>query len=264
MLKPATFALALSYNGEPFSGFARQKDPEIPTVQGELERALATVLRTETPVVCAGRTDAGVHALRQVVSFAIRAEVAAELDTTRFLRSLNALTPDAISVIELRRARPGFSARFDATEREYRYRICNRQAPPVFLSRYTCHIPQTLDKAAMEEASRALIGEHDFKSFCVAASAEGKSTVREVTAIDMLMHEPFGEPMFSLCIKGNAFLHSMVRTMVGTLLEVGMGAQPSTYPGEALAARNRAAAGPTAPAKGLSLHKVSYPKESWL
>jgi tRNA pseudouridine38-40 synthase len=261
----SSFALTVSYNGGGYAGFARQKDPRLSTIQETLEEALAIILGVAAvPTVCAGRTDAGVHARAQVVSFEVDCEQAAQLDGARFLHSVNALIPDSISATALRRARPGFSARFDALEREYRYRICNRSAPPLFSREFCCHIPRELNVAAMEHSAQALMGEHDFRSFSVTASSEGKKTVREIRQMDFLFYEAFGEPLITLRIIGNAFLHSMVRTIAGTLIEVGLGREDEDFVRAALIARKRAAAGPTAPARGLTLHDVSYPDDVWL
>jgi tRNA pseudouridine38-40 synthase len=255
----------LSYNGEAYSGFARQKNPAIRTIQEELERALRTATRLpEISTVCAGRTDAGVHACAQVVSFDLPDTIAADLDFRRLQKSLNALTDDDISVTAVRRARDGFSARHDAIEREYRYRVCARPAPPLFGKDYACHVPQTLDVSAMERASFPLLGEHDFRSFCVASSADAAPTVREVRAMDFLLYEAFGEPLVTIRVVGDSFLHAMVRIIVGTLLEVGLGREREDFALRALQACSRGAAGPTAPARGLTLHRVAYPEDVWI
>ena len=173
-----TLSLAVAYNGKPFSGFARQ--PGQLTVQGELEHALELLFRREVETTCAGRTDAGVHARAQVVSFDISPDELRDRTLESLARSMNALTHEAIVVRSVDERELGFSARFDATEREYRYFICVEPAPPIFLRDFSWHIPKPLDVEAMREASRALIGEHDFKSFCMAASAVGKPTCRNV------------------------------------------------------------------------------------
>ena len=253
------FALTVSYDGAPFSGFARQ--PGLDTVQGRIESALATVLREPVETVGAGRTDAGVHALGQVVSFATGAIVP---DTHALLRSLNALCGEGIVITGVRSAAHGFSARFDAEAREYRYRIVPGPVPPLFLAPVAWWIKHALDLGAMREAAEFLLGEHDFRSFCVAESARGQRTVRRMEAIDIFPEETLGEHSVIVRVVGNAFLHSMVRVIAGSLVEVGLGRHGPGWLGETLRARDRAAAGPTAPPHGLTLWHVSYPEECWL
>ena len=251
-----TVALTLSYHGAPFCGFARQ--PGLSTVQGELEAALRTLLRREVETTCAGRTDAGVHALGQVVSFELSPEEleARPLGTLR--RSLDALTPEAISVREARQAPQGFSARFDARSREYRYFLHLGAARPVFMRDFCWHLPEELDVEAMREGASLLIGEHDFKSFCKVASAEGRPTCRKVTEISIFPESAMGEELLVVKVVGNAFLHSMVRSIVGTLVAVGRGLREPAWVGQALAACDRRAAGETAPAQGLVFWRVEY------
>ncbi|MBR3689967.1 MAG: hypothetical protein IKL97_02550, partial [Eggerthellaceae bacterium] len=172
-----TLSVTVSYDGSPFSGFAKQ--PGQLTVQEELEYALSLLLRRDLDVVCSGRTDAGVHARAQVVSFDVDEEELRDRSLYSLRRSLNALTHDAISVHAVEQRPRGFSARFDAQRREYRYRICTDDVAPVFTSNFSWHVSQPLDVEAMERAAAYLIGEHDFKSFCMAASAVGKPTCRD-------------------------------------------------------------------------------------
>ena len=251
-----TVALLLSYNGAPFCGFARQ--PGLSTVQGELEDALRLLFRREVLTTCAGRTDAGVHALGQVVSFDLSQQ---ELDAhplPALRRSLDALTDEAISIREARQAPDGFSARFDAKSREYRYFLHTGRARPVFMRDFSWHLSDELDVGAMREGARHLLGEHDFKSFCRVSSAEGKPTCRNVQEISLQSQEVMGEDVLVVKVVGNAFLHSMVRTIVGTLVAVGRGLREPAWVAEALAACDRRAAGETAPAQGLVLWKVEY------
>lgn len=252
----ATFALQVAYDGAPFAGFARQ--PGQLTVQGELERALAVLLRREVPTVCAGRTDAGVHARAQVVSFdADVAELAGR--TARSLqRSLNALVDDRIAVPRVVAAPRGFSARFDAVEREYRYLLFDGPFRPVLFADRAWAVGKPLDVDAMAAAAAHLVGEHDFKSFCLAASAVGKPTTRFVREVAVERAELAGEPVVVVRVIGNAFLHSMVRTMVGTLVAVGLGRRAPEWVAEVLAARERSAAGENAPAEGLVFWRVAY------
>ena len=259
-----TVALTVAYNGAPFAGFARQAERSVTTVQGELEQALSLLYRREVKTACAGRTDAGVHALGQVVSF--------DLDDAEFRakplrslqRSMNALVDDAISISAAEERPFGFSARFDAHWREYRYHICTQSARPVLIAALAWHLGGVdLDLQAMNRGAAYLMGEHDFKSFCMAASArmieeDGRSTCRNVIACDVYPETLAGTPVVTVRVVGNAFLHSMVRTIVGTLVEVGRGKREPSWVGEVLAARDRSAAGQNAPAAGLTFWRVGY------
>ncbi len=251
-----TLSLGVAYNGAPFSGFARQ--PGQLTVQGEIEHALELLFRREVETVCAGRTDAGVHARGQVVSFSLDPDELADRSFSSLTRSLNALTHESIAIRSIDERPVGFSARFDATEREYRYFICTESTPPIFLRDFSWHIPKPLDVEAMREGSRALIGEHDFKSFCMAVSAVGKPTCRNVHDISFTETDVMGERALVITVKGNAFLHSMVRTIVGTLVMVGRGQREPKWVEHVLEARDRCAAGENAPAQGLVFWNVSY------
>ena len=247
------YKLKVAYNGEPFCGFARQ--PEQLTVQGNLEHALKIALRHSVETVCAGRTDAGVHARGQVVNFLCEDE---GLANRSFLRSLNALTHEKISIPEVEEVSIDFSARFSAVSREYHYFICNSETPPIFGNDFSWHIVKPLDVDAMFDASRHLIGEHDFKSFCMAVSAVDKTTMRCVNEISFSEENAFGEKLLCIKVVGNAFLHSMVRTIVGTLANVGKGKKNPEWVGDVLAACDRQAAGENAPAKGLVFWDVNY------
>ena len=255
-----TLKIKLAYNGAAYSGFAKQKDPALRTIQGELERALAVYFRHPVDTVCAGRTDAGVHALGQVVSCTLEDGEIQDDAFGKLAISLNALTPDDISIKDINRVQDGFSARFDAVRREYRYRIVTGSVPPVFLAGYAWWRKGRLDVDAMREAAAYLIGEHDFKSFCKAASAEGKTTMRRVESIDIATERHLGEECLVVCVVGNAFLHSMVRTIVGTLVAVGAHQQQPGWVADVLAACDRSVAGETAPACGLTFWQVDYPE----
>jgi tRNA pseudouridine38-40 synthase len=260
-----TTVLTVAYDGAPFAGFQRQ--PEAVTVQGRLEDALRVVLRRDVGITCAGRTDAGVHALGQVVS--LPAEDG-DPDPAALLRSLNALAGPHIVVRQVRQAGPGFSARHDALAREYRYRLVPGPVPPRFLAGVSWWCRGSLDLAAMNEAAAPLLGEHDFASFCVSETAErvnaagGIGTVRSIDVLEVAPACDLGEDHFVVRVVGRSFLHSMVRILVGTLVEVGKGRRPAVWPAEALAARDRSAAGPTAPPEGLTLWAVDYPPGTFL
>lgn len=251
-----TLSLTVSYNGAPFSGFARQ--PGQLTVQGELEQALSLVFRRPVEVVCSGRTDAGVHALGQVVSFDVANDELEGRNLYSLRRSLNALTHEDITVREVEERQPGFSARFDAQWREYHYHVCLDEVPPLFMRDFSWYVHGQLDIDAMREAAAHLVGEHDFKSFCMAASAVGKPTCRNVHEISLSREMIMGEGILTIKVVGNAFLHSMVRTIVGTLVMVGRGQRKPEWVREVLEARNRTAAGENAPAAGLVFWRVQY------
>lgn len=251
-----TLSLTVSYNGAPFSGFARQ--PKQLTVQGELEQALSLVFRRPIELVCSGRTDAGVHALGQVVSFNVTDAELSGRNLHGLRRSLNALTHEDVTVREVAERDPGFSARFDAQWREYHYHICLDETPPLFMRNFSWFVHGSLNIEAMREAAKYLEGEHDFKSFCMAASAVGKPTRRNVHEISLSRETIMGEDILTIKVVGNAFLHSMVRTIVGTLVMVGRGQRKPEWVREVLKARSRAAAGENAPAAGLVFWRVQY------
>ncbi len=257
-MEQRSLVLTIAYNGSAYAGFAKQKDTHLSTIQGELERALATYFRRPVETVCAGRTDAGVHALGQVVSCALDDAELEGITSGRLIISLNALTPDDIVIKAADFAGPEFSARFDATAREYRYRIVTGPVPPLFLADFAWWRRGELDIEAMRQGAAHLIGEHDFKSFCKAASAEGKTTMRRVDEISITREEQMGESCLVVKVIGNAFLHSMVRTIVGTLVQVGAGHREPGWVAEVLAACDRNAAGETAPAHGLTFWHVRY------
>jgi tRNA pseudouridine38-40 synthase len=252
-------ALVVAYDGALFHGFARQ--PGLTTVQGRLEEALGIALHREVEVVGAGRTDAGVHALGQVVSFRAKE---GDPDAPSLLRSLNALAGPGIVVSGAQHAREGFSARHDALVREYRYFLVPGPIPPLAIRDRVWWTKGSLDLSAMREGAAHLIGERDFRSFCVAGSAEGRRTVRDIETIEIGPACEMGEHCIVLRVVGRSFLHSMVRVVAGTLVEVGKGRHDPAWVQEALAACERDAAGPTAPPHGLTLWHVTYGDDCWL
>ena len=252
-------ALSVAYDGASFAGFARQ--PGLRTVQGRLEDALRTSLRREVLITGAGRTDAGVHALGQVVTFLATED---EIDAAALLRSLNALAGPEIVVTGVRKAPASFDARHSALAREYRYRLVPGPVPPLFLRHDAWWVKRRLDLHAMREAASALVGEHDFTSFCMAASVEGQRVVRTLDLVEVQPAVEMGEHCVIVRVCAKSFMHSMVRIIVGTLAEVGVGRKPASWVSDALAARDRSAAGPTAPPQGLTFWHVSYPEDVWL
>jgi tRNA pseudouridine38-40 synthase len=239
--------LALAYDGTGFRGWARQRGQR--TVQGVLEGSLRTILGEVPRLSVAGRTDAGVHARGQVVSFPL--ERPAELQ--RLQRALNGMLAPEVVVTEVRRAPEGFDARFSATAREYRYRLDVGPWPDPFTARFVWHRPGELSLGGMRAAARDLVGEHDFASFG-RPHRSGGPTVRRLERLAVSMR---GDRVEVLA-RGNAFLQQMVRSLVGTLVAVGEGRlEPGSMP-DVLAARDRGAAGPVAPAHGLTLERVVY------
>ena len=239
-------ALLVAYDGTNFHGFARQKHAR--TVQGELESRLSLLLRAPIETVGAGRTDAGVHAAGQVVSFDAPSSVLPEWLKLR----LNKLLAPEIVVRAAAEVPDDFSARFSATRREYEYRIYRSPTPDPFRDRFALWVPDRLTLSAMRAAARALIGEHDFSSFC--RRGEG-SMVRRVRAITFASR---GDELI-VKIKADSFCHQMVRSIVGLLLDVGMGKRAPEDVGKALRAKHRNAAGPVAAPRGLHLVSVGYP-----
>ena len=261
----AALVMRLGYRGAGFSGWAEQ--PGRRTVAGELRRALETLLRRPVDLEAAGRTDAGVHALGQYASVPITAEEAV-LPGRRLCSSLVALTPDDLALRGLYQAPQGFSARFDVQARHYRYRLACGMARPVMAWGHAWWVRgiERLDVGAMACAAQALVGEHDFTSFCKATSArllarDGRSLCRNLTSVEVAQVCEAGEELVAVDVCGNAFLHNMVRIIVGSLVEVGRGQRDARWLADALAACDRRAAGPTAPAEGLTLVGVDYPSD---
>jgi tRNA pseudouridine38-40 synthase len=252
----------LAYDGTGFSGWAAQ--PGLRTVEGELSRALTTVLRAPAPVrlTVAGRTDAGVHARGQVahadVDPAAWAALPGRSDRTperAALTRLAGVLPADVVVGSVGVAPPGFDARFAATSRRYLYRICDR--PPTLdpLRRFdTVVSKEALDEGAMHEAAQRLLGLQDFAAFC--KRREGATTVR--TLLEYSWQRLDGG-VLAATVVADAFCHSMVRALVGALVPVGQGRRPVGWPGDVLAARVRDPAVAVMPAHGLSLEQVSYP-----
>jgi len=241
-------ALALEYDGSRYLGW--QTQPGGGTVQDALQAALSAIAGESTAVTCAGRTDRGVHARMQVVHLdtqAVRPEGA-------WVRGANALLPESIAVQWARQVPEEFHARYSALARTYRYVLLNRPVRPALAARYAgwCHAP--LDVEAMREAARHLVGEHDFSVFR-SAECQAKTPVRTLHSLEI----EAGDGRIDLVLRANAFLHHMVRNIVGTLVYVGRGKHPPAWASELLASRDRARAAPTFAAEGLYLERVEYP-----
>ena len=242
--------LVVEYDGTRLLGWQRQ--PGGPTVQGELERALAVVLREPVRVRGAGRTDAGVHARGQVAAAVVSRPPP---DPRRLLRSLNALLPPDIAVREVALADDAFDPRRHASSRVYEYRILHHPARSPFWRTWAWHVTRPLDVAAMDAAAARLLGEHDFAAFRGAdATQTPRTTVRRVLE-SRVRHEP---PLVVYRVEATAFLKHMVRNIVGTLVEVGLGERSPDAMRALLAGRDRTRAGATAPPHGLTLLEVRY------
>jgi tRNA pseudouridine38-40 synthase len=242
------YKLTLEYDGRPFVGWQRQDNGR--SVQQAVEEAVAKFAGEQVTLRAAGRTDAGVHALGQVAHVDLARDWPA--DTVR--DALNAhLRPDPVVVLSAGIAPADFDARFSAVKRHYLYRILNRRAPPALDTGRVWAIPQPLDAEAMHRAAQALIGKHDFTTFR-AAECQADSPLRTLDRLDV---SRAGEEV-AIRASARSFLHSQVRSMVGSLAKVGEGKWPESRIGEILAARNRAACGPLAPPEGLYLLAVDY------
>jgi len=251
--------LLLAYDGTDFHGFAPSGD--VRTVMGELSAALERVVRVPAQLTGAGRTDAGVHGWGQVVS----GQLPAGTDLGRLLRSVNGLCAPDIVVREADWAADEFDARFSATSRSYRYDVWNYQTPNPLLARHVWHVSTELDVAAMNRAAEHFVGEHHFGSFCRRPkSPPGRpapSLVRRITAAGWW--RPDGTHLLRFEIAATAYCHQMVRSIVGTLVDVGRGRLPADSIPSMLAADDRSAAGPVAPPTGLTLWHVGYDGPRW-
>lgn len=244
-----TFKVTLAYDGTHYAGWQLQAGPL--TIQGALEDALQPIEGRRIVVHAAGRTDAGVHAAGQVVSFALHSTITCEA----LRRALNVRLPTDVRVMHVEEASSAFNARFDARHKTYRYQIFDGAVVPPTIVRYVWHVPQPLDLAAMQQAAAALIGEHDFAAF-QAAGGSVMTTRRSITASQVTRDEP--ERLVRYTVAGTGFLRHMVRNIVGTLVDIGRGRRPVDDMRRVLESRDRATASATAPAAGLTLWSVDY------
>jgi tRNA pseudouridine38-40 synthase len=244
----ATYRVVVEYDGTDFCGF--QFQPEMRTVAGELERALSRLFDRPVKVTAAGRTDAGVHALGQVISFVSHAGFPIE----KLGIALNSALPDDLSARDAARVDDDFSARLSALERSYTYLVFNRREPSATMRRWSHFEHRRLDLEAMRAAASCFIGTHDFVSFCGMLPERG-GTIRTLHALEI---ERSGD-LVRFTFRGKGFLHRMVRILTGTLLEIGSGRRAGDSAPAMLAARDRREAGLTAPPQGLFLVGVRYP-----
>ncbi len=250
--------LDLSYVGEPFHGLARQ--PGLPTVQGTVEEALGSLLGVPVPMTVAGRTDRGVHARAQVLHCDVPADRVPD-DVEGLADALQAMVPEAITVQRVRRVPETFHARFSATQRVYRFRLRDGVDPRVHgrgVGRDAVDvwgITDRLDVPAMRRASHVLLGEHDFAAFC--RRAPGRTTTRRIDALTIRRIGP-GPGRIDVGLRGPAFCHQQVRSIVGCLVDVGRGRRPEQWVAEVLAGKDRSRAAPVAPPHGLTLEQVRF------
>ena len=245
------YFISFTYRGTDFHG--SQTQPNGNTVQAEMEKAFATILRTPVALTFAGRTDAGVHADKMVAHFDVEKAVPAN-----FAARLNNLLPDSIAVRDLRRVTNEAHARFDALERTYHYRITTRKDPFTYQTR--TRIGGILDFTAMNQAAELLLGKQDFASFC-RVHTDVKTTICDVREARWIVENEY-EAYF--VITADRFLRNMVRAVVGTLFDIGRGKMTKEQLEDIIAAKDRCKAGHSAPAEGLSLVEIKYPKNLFI
>jgi len=244
-----TLRLTLAYDGTEFHGW--QYQPGLPTIQGLVAGGCERILGAPTRVVGASRTDAGVHALRQVASLSTTASI----DARALRRALNAVLPAAIRVLDSREAPAGFYARRSARGKRYAYLIDGGVCADPFLRRYAWHLPWDLDRTAMSRALALVRGKHDFSAFC-AAAGRGRSPICTVRSVRLVSRKT----RVVILVSADSFLHHMVRNLVGSLVEIGRGVHRPEWIAQVLDGRDRTRAGPTAPPQGLALARVMYPR----
>jgi tRNA pseudouridine38-40 synthase len=246
-----TFKLTIAYDGTDFGGW--QWQPNARTVQAELERAIERIARQKVRCTASGRTDAGVHALGQVVGFTCDTQLSCEV----LRKGINAELPEDILVCDMQPAPDDFHAIRDAVRKRYRYVIQDGRLRDLFARKYVWHIFNTLDVPAMADAAKALVGTHDFKSYQTTGSSR-LTTERTIYDLVVERHEAELTSRVIIEVEANGFLYNMVRNIAGTLVQIGKGVAPISFAAEALAARDRRAAGMTAPPQGLFLIGVEY------
>ena len=242
------FALTLCYDGSRYRGWQKQGNTDN-TIQGKLEKLLSDILKQDIEISGSGRTDAGVHARMQVCSF----KADTKLSCDEILFKLRERLPEDIGAVSLKHAAPRFHARLNCREKTYCYRIWNSKEPNVFNRKYVFSFSDELNLDDMKKAAQLLLGEHDFTSFCSNKHMK-KSAVRNLQSIDFCKD---GNEL-SIYLTADGFLYNMVRIIVGTLLQVGTGQLSPDSITDMLLAKDRLAAGPTAPAHGLTLWDIKY------
>lgn len=243
------YALGIEYDGSGFFGWQRLAHGE--SVQGAVEAALASIVQHKVDAVCSGRTDAGVHATQQVVHL----DTGVERPLRAFVEGSNTRLPPSVRVLWAQPVADAFHARHSARARRYRYRLLNRRVRPALLREHLSWEPRPLDAEAMHRAAQALLGENDFSAFRT-AQCQARHPMRDLQHIAVRREDE----QVIVEVQANAFLHHMVRNIVGSLMLVGRGEQPEAWIAALLAGRDRTLAGPTAPAAGLTFLGPRYPR----
>jgi len=243
--------LTIAYDGTEFSGW--QAQPERRTVQGVVKAAWREITGENPRLSASSRTDAGVHAVGQVLGVETQSRLGAE----KLFSGINAKLPDDVVLVAVDEAPVGFHATRDAVGKHYRYQIHNQRSRPLLDRRQVWHVTQPLDAAAMHRSGQAMVGEHDFASF-QSAGSERETTIRTISLVDIQWSKDQPSACLWIDVQGDGFLYNMVRIIVGTLVEVGLGKRAESWPAEVIAARDRSAAGRTAPPHGLMLLRVEY------
>lgn len=241
--------LTIVYDGTRFKGWQAQTVPPVRSVEGVLIPAIEKVANHSINLMCAGRTDAGVHARRQVINFITEAERSKH----SWIRGINTHLSGDCAVIDVHEASLDFNARYYAKSRHYQYVICNQPYKPVLNRLYSTHISYPLDIDAMQLAADQLVGKHDFNAFR-SSECQAPTSVRELFSINIYQENEY----IYVDVHGNAFLHHMVRNLVGVLLKIGSGKEPISYAKMVLESLDRKKAGITAPAQGLFLDHIDY------
>jgi tRNA pseudouridine38-40 synthase len=244
------YALGIEYDGSAFLGWQRLSHGA--SVQGAVEAALASIVQHHVDAVCAGRTDAGVHASQQVV----HVDTDVERPLRAFVEGTNTRLPPSVRVLWAQPVADAFHARHAARARRYRYRLLNRRVRSALMREHLSWEPRALDADAMHRAAQALLGENDFSAFRT-SQCQARHPMRDLQAISVRREDE----QVVVDVQANAFLHHMVRNIVGSLIVVGRGEQPEGWIGELLAGRDRTVAGPTAPAAGLTFLGPRYPRD---
>ncbi len=244
------YVLTISYDGSDFYGFQRQKD--LITIQGELEKALHTILQEDIQIQASGRTDAGVHALGQVVHFDTQKCIE---DTGKFVYSLNSMLPKSIDVLDIKEVDDSFHARYSVHEKTYIYKIYLSKTNEPLKRKYYHICSYDLDVEKMKKAIKVIVGEHDFKAFCV-ENPQIKTTVR--TIYDAHIDVIDGGKEIDIVLTANGFLHNQVRSIAGTLVDIGRGRFEVEDMQKILDSKNHQKAGKTLDGCGLYLYKVAY------
>ncbi len=249
MIEEKNIVLSIAYDGTNFKGWQAQKVPPVRSVEGVLVPAIEKVANHTINLMCAGRTDAGVHARNQTVNFITNVD----RSEYSWIRGINTYLPDDCAVVAVHKAPLDFHSRYSAKGRHYQYVICNQPFKPVMSRLYATHINYPLNIEMMQLAANHLIGEHDFNAFR-SSECQAPTSIREIFSINVHQQDEY----IYIDVHGNAFLHHMVRNIVGVLLKVGSGKADVSYSKMVLESLDRKQAAITAPAQGLFLDKVDY------